>query len=244
MMGQQPQEVLTAVAQEVFNRLARYQPLYRCWMDFTLWAACQAGDQDIHQRALQGHLLSDYPAATKQLFQSVYNELQSAIFANPRQNAMLGLMIALGLDERDTYMGAELSAEVFLLERAQKQHGPKATLDNIQRTTIMDPDCAVNNGSSLIAIANVIMQTFPRNFQERILFAIPEASDGFSHYMAFVQLSMMGFSAYSAPRGTLAHDIFGEAIFAPKDAICSPAFFSEFWEEARWEAFLKANGIC
>ena len=98
-MGRAPQTGLALVSRDVFNRLAKYQSIHECWIDFTLWAACQAGEQDIHQRALQGQLLARYPSGTKQLFLAVLRELQAVIAANPRQNAMLQIMIALGLED-------------------------------------------------------------------------------------------------------------------------------------------------
>lgn len=72
---------------------------------------------------------------------------------------------------------------------------------------------------------------------------VPEASDRLSHFMAFAQLSIMGFSVYTAPLESIVCDLNGDALFAPKSAICSPAFFSEYWEEARWESILKVHGI-
>ena len=242
-MGRAPQTGLALVSRDVFNRLAKYQPLHECWIDFTLWAACQAGEQDIHQRALQGQLLARYPSGTKQLFLAVFRELQAVIAANPRQNAMLQIMIALGLDDRDTYMAAEASAENTLLERMQAQAGPGVDIQSLDHLTVKDTDCAVNNGSSMIALANIISRVFPQNPQQRILFALPEASDGFSQYMAFVQLSLMAFSAYTAPRGSTVWDINGDATFAPGNAICSPGFFSAYWNDARLEAILEAHGI-
>lgn len=242
-MERQAQETFVRIGLEAFQRISRYQPLYQCWCDFTLWAACQAGDRDIRQQALQGRALSSYPSGTKQIFLAVFNNLRSAIKAEPGQNAMLCLMNALGLDNRDTYAGAELTAENLLLEQARIQYGRPVTVDMLQQVTVTDLDCAVNNGSTLIAMANIMRRAFPRSYQERLLVVIPEASDKFSHFMAFVQLSMMGISAYTAPRGLTAHDRCGYAIFAPKEAICSPAFFSDYWEEFRWEAFLKANGL-
>lgn len=242
-MGKAPQNGLALVSREVFARLAKYRPLYECWCDFTLWAACQAGDQDIHQRALQGRLLTQYPTGTKQLFLAVYRELQAVIAANPRQNAMLQIMIALGLNSHDSYLDAEPSAENILIKQFQVKFIPNVGIEYLDHVTIRDKDCAVNNGSSLIAFANTAIRLFPKNPQKRVLFLVPEASDGFSHYMAFVQLSLMGFSAYTAPHGVVVGDAHGDAIFAPKNAICSPAFFSDYWEEGRWEAFLKANGI-
>ena len=135
-MGRAPQTGLALVSRDVFNRLAKYQPLHECWIDFTLWAACQAGEQDIHQRALQGQLLARYPSGTKQLFLAVFRELQAVIAANPRQNAMLQIMIALGLDDRDTYMGAEVSAENTLLERMQAQAGPGVSVQALDHLTV------------------------------------------------------------------------------------------------------------
>ena len=242
-MGRAPQTGLALVSRDVFNRLAKYQPLHECWIDFTLWAACQAGEQDIHQRALQGQLLARYPSGTKQLFLAVFRELQAVIAANPRQNAMLQIMIALGLDDRDTYMGAEVSAENTLLERMQAQAGPGVSVQALDHLTVKDTDCAVNNGSSMIALANIVSRVFPQNPQEKILFALPEASDGFSQFMAFVQPSLMGFSAYTAPSRFAVWDINGDATFAPKNAICSPGFFSDYWNDARLKSILDANGI-
>lgn len=243
MVERQAQETFIRIGLEAFQRLSKYQPLYQCWCDFALWAACQAGDRDIHQHALQDQALSKYPSGTKQIFLAVFNNLRSAIKAEPGQNTMLRLMNALELDDRDTYAGAELTAENLLLEQARVQYGRPVTVDILQQVTVTDLDCAVNNGSTLIAMANVMRRTFPRSYQERLLVVIPEASDKFSHFMAFVQLSMMGISAYTAPRKLTVYDSCGHAVFAPKEAICSPAFFSEYWEEFRWEVFLKANGL-
>lgn len=242
-MKKQHQETFIRVGLETFHRLSKYCPLYQLWKDFTLWAACQVSNRNIHEQALQGRVLSGYPAGTKQLFLAVYNELYNAVVDNPSQNAFLKLMIAMGLDDRDTYTGVELSAKNLLLSQIEAKSSMGATLENIQRATIDDEDCAMNNGSSLIALANILMATFPRDYQNRVLFVIPEASDGFSHFMAFAQLSIMGFSAYTAPRKSIICDLDGDALFAPKLAICSPAFFSEYWEEARWESILKVHGL-
>ena len=95
----------------------------------------------------------------------------------------------------------------------------------------------------MIALANIVSRVFPQNPQEKILFALPEASDGFSQFMAFVQLSLMGFSAYTAPSRFAVWDINGDATFAPKNAICSPGFFSDYWNDARLKSILDANGI-
>lgn len=243
IMKKRHQETFIRVGLEAFHRLTKYYPLYQSWKDFTLWAACQVANRNIHEQALQGRILSNYPAGTKQLFLAVCNELYNAIVDNPHQNAMLKLMIAMGLDDRDTYADAELSAKNLLLNQIESKYNAGATLESIQRATIDDKDCAINNGSSLIALANIFMALFPRDYQNRVLFVVPEASDRLSHFMAFAQLSIMGFPAYTAPRESIVCDLNGDALFAPKSAVCSPAFFSEYWEEARWESILKVHGI-
>ena len=161
----------------------------------------------------------------------------------PSLQPTLQIMIALGLDDRDTYMGAEVSAENTLLERMQAQAGPGVSVQALDHLTVKDTDCAVNNGSSMIALANIVSRVFPQNPQEKILFALPEASDGFSQFMAFTQLSLMGFSAYTVPGQFAIWDINGDATFAPRNAICSPGFFSDYWNDARLEAILSANGV-
>lgn len=228
---------------ELFEHLPQEGSILDRWKDFLLWAAYQAGEPRMPEA--QSKIITRYGSYSKVLFTQIFRRLCLAVYNNPHQNALLQIAIELHL--ADTYIYDERPAEhIFqeqlscLTQRAIDPSGLPSPLSPFDAASLQDADCAVSHGSTLIALSNVIKERCPKTYQEQAILVAAGASDGYSHLMSFIQLSIMGMPTYVLLDGTRVTDYSGLGLFVPENAICSPEFFSDAWTRARWESIIKS----
>lgn len=219
-------------ALEYFSHLPKNISRNQLWRDFLLWAAYQAGEPRLPDA--QAQILAPYGGDIRTLFMGAYRSICLGIAENPHQNAPLMLGNSFGVESE--YIYDEKAAEWFFTQQLAIQTGKptlKKALSSMDIVTFRADNCDTDYGSSLIGISNVIQAKFPNEYQERALFVATGNPDGHGHLTAFIQLSIMGMPCYVTLDGSEVY-INNQALFAPNTAICSPEFYSEYWDWTRW----------
>ena len=226
----QPNDHWIPAAQEFFLHLPADVPMLERWKDFLLWTAYQAAEPRKHDP--QAEITARYGRYSKVLFSQIFRILCLAVAENPHQNALLKLCQALHLTGAYTY---DESAAERLLSVQLANHA-----EAIGSISLKDSNCASTRGSALIALANVVKRSYPKNYQEKAIFIAAGSSDGYSHLISYIQLSIMGMPAYVLQDDVQIDDYSELGLFIPENAICTPEFFSDAWMKARWKAVVKA----
>lgn len=233
-------------AVEIMWGLEEKYSLNALWDDFLLWAAYQAGYPYDELRA--SLVVADYDDDIVWTFGKLYNVIGKAVKLAPKQNVLLKLAWALRLANKYGYDEAE--ARQMMVKRVREERKkskvgkkPESAADlerllremNVEFFTVMDREIVQDSGSFLIAMANVIREYYPKDFQERAMLIAPRSADNNrSSLMAFIQCSLMGMAGYvCVDRSYKVNGQLNMDLFAPPGAICSPAFYLESWYQAR-----------
>ena len=233
-------------AADILWGLEEKYPLNTLWDDFLLWAAYQASQPYDELRASLA--VAEYNDDIVWTFGKLYNVIGKAVKLNSKQNVLLKLAWALHLADKYDYGDAkarQMMVNRVHEERKKIRNGkkPESAADlerllremNVQFFTVMDKEIVWDSGSFLIAMANVIREYHPKDYQERAMLIAPRSADNNrSSLMAFIQCSLMGMACYacvSQHYGVL--DQLNMDLFAPPEAFCSPAFYLESWHQAR-----------
>lgn len=233
-------------AADILWGLEEKYPLNTLWDDFLLWAAYQASQPYDELRASLA--VAEYNDDIVWTFGKLYNVIGKAVKLNPKQNVLLKLAWALHLADKYDYGDAkarQMMVNRVHEEREKTRNGkkPESAADlerllremNVQFFTVMDKAIVRDSGSFLIAMANVIREYYPKDYQERAMLIAPRSADNNrSSLMAFIQCSLMGMASYacvSRHYGVL--EQLNMDLFAPPEAFCSPAFYLEPWHQAR-----------
>lgn len=233
-------------AVEILWGLEEKYPLSTLWDDFLLWAACQASQP--YDELSASLAVAEYDDDIVWTFGKLYNVIGKAVKLNPKQNVLLKLAWVLHLADKYNYNDTEARQMMVkrVREERKKSKGVKklesaADLErllqemNVEFFTIMDREIARDSGSFLIAMANVIREYYPKDYQERAMLIAPRSADNNrSSLMSFIQCSLMGMASYVCV--SLHYKVVEQLnmdLFAPPGAFCSPAFYLESWHQAR-----------
>ena len=209
-------------AAEILWGLEEKYPLNALWDDFLLWAACQASQPYDELRASLA--VADYDDNIVWTFGKLYNVIGKAVKVNPKQNVLLKLAWVLHLADKYNYDDTE--ARQMMVRRVHEER---------KKSRAGRRQIARDSGSFLIAMANVIREYYPKDYQERVMLIAPRSTDNNrSSLMAFIQCSLMGMASYACvSRHYKAIEQLNMDLFAPPGALCSPAFYLESWHQAR-----------
>lgn len=243
---------------KLLQDLAKEYNLQELWRDFLLWAAFQVGKPYNKERAEE--TVAKYPDEVVWAFGCLYSLIGIAVKNDPHQNVLLKIMWTLHLASH--YMYDESKAEKMLLEKVGKGRSKRfdapliahdedlfgldelekfAALMAMNTFSIKDTECSATYGSFLIGMANVIKTRFPMNYDERAMLIAAGAKDRLSSLMAFIQISLMGMAGYVVIDGQYQPcSLNNMDFFAPPEAICSPGFYRDGWDDMRANVIIQS----
>lgn len=230
---------------KMLNGLAGRYSRWVIWQDFITMAATAICNSVPHpqrdaREKLYMQCAEKYTAAELETFAKMLAEITLGLEANPRQDFLGELFMALDLGNEwrgqffTPYNVCCLMAAMTLTENA---------LDKVKRrgwADVNDPACGA--GALLIAFANACLDKGV-NYQQRVLFVAQDV-DQLAGMMCYIQLSLLGCAGYVAVQNTLTNPVtsYGARGLLPKDdgnIWYTPMYSSYVWASRRRAAELS-----
>lgn len=117
-----------------------------------------------------------------------------------------------------------------------------SSLCRLNMCVFVDDRCSISGGSRLIAVANEYREHCPMDFANRMILIASDPKDITFALISFIQMALMGMACYVLTDNDYCISLScNMGLFAPPTAICSSAYYSDKWNEARMKAIIAAQ---
>ena len=221
-----------------FSDLCDRHQSWQVWSDFVTMTATAISNTvdptDVKEKREKRYmdLISQYTPNEQRVFPELVRMLVDAMEANPDQDFLGDLFMALELGNH--WKGQFFTPYNVCKMMAEMQcHDAKAKAEDQGWISVLDPACGA--GALLVAARNVFLREGV-GF-DRVLFAAQDI-DHVAGMMCYIQLSLLGCAGYVCIADTLCNPLVGRSPLFPQpkpdqDVWYTPAWYADAWQMRR-----------